>query len=445
LDPLRKRASGLLAAFLALGLAILAIPVVAAAATVSLRVESAGGPLVPRTTVTTPAAAVLPPGASADQTCPANSVIGALDVATGGNWSGTWSDQAGWSIDRIGNVFATPALGRRWVTYINRSYVNDSACHATVSDNDTVIIYPLCTTSFLQCFSGAPLVMTTLATSSPGVRLGVQVMEITTTFSPQGVGTSEWAPSIGASVVGPLNTAVTDNYYGYGYASVDLADRGPNTVSVRKAGFVPDRTSVCVTDGNDGFCGSPSPGSTPFNPYNFCDATGNDGLCGTTDLKPPTTHITEPVNAKKYAAGAHPRFLKGVTDFDASEVKEVRLRLMRKSRVTATKTVKKRVVVKKKVHGKVVRKRVLKKTKKRVKVTRCYSWKIATSTWAQLKACNLALVPPFNADGTVAWSFEFLQALPTGTYTLSAMSVDGVGNVETQQTPGLNFITFTAS
>jgi hypothetical protein len=423
---------------------LLALPAFASAATVSVRIEAAGGPLVPRTDVTLPTNPVTPIGAAAGQTCPGDSVIGVLNAATGGDWSGQWSAPDGWSIERIKTVNDPPISGRHWVAYVNNSYVNDPPCHATVAPDATVILYPSCATATSRCFSGEPLIVSAPASAGPGIRLGVQVWELTTSFDNAHVGTTARGPSVSATVSGPNGSATTDSYYANGTATVSLTERGPNLLTVAKGNRVPDRMTVCVTDGADGYCGTDLAPPVPFDPLAFCQTTGDDGLCRTVDKRPPVGQINQPVQAKTYPAKSHPRLLKGTVSHDPSEVTEVKIRLLRQSQVAGIKIVKKKVIVKRRVHGKLVRKRVVKKVRVKARRTTCFTWTVSKSSWTRLRSCKIELASWFKADGDEVWSYEFLEALPGGRYTLDARAADGAGNLDATPELGRNRVTFIA-
>lgn len=441
-DPLRKRTSGFLAALLAIGLATVAVPAAANAATVSVRAESPGFQLVPKVQIQLPATPVAPPGSlDPTHTCPGNSVVGAVATATGGNWSGTWTDGAGWSIDSINSVSATAVQGRQWVFYVNNLWPsNNSPCATILSDGDSILLYPKCTTPSALCFAGEPLIVTAPAIAGPGSYLKVFAQEVTTAFDGTGHGVSQILNSLDATITSAWGRASTTFL---GSANVLLQDRGDQTVTLTKGNRVPDRAIVCVTDGADGYCGTTVAPTNPFNPLNYCATTGDDGLCGTTDKRPPVGRITDPVNGKKYSAGTSPRFLRGVTDTDPSGADSVQLRLLRKVKGTATTFVMRRVTVKKRVKGKVLRKTARKKVPVKRKVTRCYYWSITKSDWALLKSCSVVPNAFFKADGDEKWSFEFLSKLPAGTYTLDAQAKDGAGNVDTVPEDGRNHVTFT--
>jgi hypothetical protein len=442
MDALCHRTGAVLVALIGIALSLVAVPAVAQAATVSVRVEAAGGPLVPKTDVSLPSGPVAPAGAAADQTCPGDSVIGAIHAATGGDWTGQWTSADGWSIERVGNVNIPAGSTRRWAAYVNDTYSAAAPCSRVLKEGDRLLVYPVCTTAQAQCFTGH-MEIEAPATGSPGVRLGLRVWEIDTTFDGSGNGTSSRVPSVNAAVYGPDDSTTTDIFFGY--ATLTLTQRGPNTVSAGKGPRLADRTTVCITDGADGYCGTSPPAAVPFDPLQNCQTTGSDGLCQTIDKQPPNGHISAPVQAKKYLSKSRPRVLRGTVDSDPSEVNEVRLRLVRQSRIPGTKVVKRKVTVKRRIGGKLVRKRVVKTQRVRVRRTTCFVWNAPKSAWRRLRSCKTIPSEWFAAEGTDAWSYEFLDPLPGGRYTLDAQAVDGAGNVDGAAEVGRNRVTFTAA
>jgi hypothetical protein len=432
--------SRLLAAAAALVVSGFAVPAAAQAAAVSVRVEAPGGPLVPKGDVTLPSAPVPAAGVTDGHTCPGNSVIGALDAATKGDWSGVWSDATGWSIQRIKSLDLPDGGGRKWVVYVNDQYLNDSPCSEILSrDPTSVLFYPACTTATTRCFSGEPLILTVPATGSPGIYLRVSAFQISTVFNSSGIGSSTMGPAVGATITGPDGSSSTDIY---GLGVLLVSSRGPQTISVASANRVPDRGVVCITDGGDGYCGTQVAPTNPFDPLNYCVTTGNDGECGTVDTRPPVGRIAQPVSGKSYSGTSKPDSLQGTVDHDHSEVNQVKLALKRQLRVTVKKYVKKRVRVRKKVRGKIRRVVVRKRVPVKRTVTRCYYWSNAATDWKLLKSCT-STVPLFSATGGEYWKYDFTSPLPAGTYTLDAQATDGVGNVDSVPELGRNRATFT--
>ena len=81
--------------------AALAAPAFAAPTKASFRVEGASKTLLPAKSVTVPTGGSITKGGTPKGTCPANSAAGAFNVATGGNWSGTYSSGLGILVTKI--------------------------------------------------------------------------------------------------------------------------------------------------------------------------------------------------------------------------------------------------------------------------------------------------------------------------------------------------------
>ena len=414
----------------------------AQATAITMRVETTAGPLVPTQTINLPTTNVAPAGAPAGQECRGDSIVGAVAAATSGDWNGTWSGPAGWSLERISGVNLAGSTTRRWVSYINHMWVNEDPCHRELGPNDDLLIYVDCTQNLVDyCFLGEPLwIFPYNSIAGPGERVRLQAYEINTTFDSFGHGSSSFAPSPDAIfATDDLATYVYTDLYGYGVFT--LNGNGPVPFTVYKGNRVPDHGTLCLTDGADGFCGTQKPDPIPFDPNDYCVTTGNDGECGTTDTRPPVGRITAPVQGGSF--GTAVTLVKGEVDHDHSEITDVQLRLKRQATVTVTKYKTKRVTVKKRVKGKIKRVKVLKKKPYKVKVTRCYAWNIKTSTFLVQKSCKTDVTLWFTADGSDAWSYEFLTRLPAGQYTLDAAAVDGAGNKDDVPELGRNRVTFT--
>ena len=433
-----------LSAAVALVLLALAAPAVAQAATVSLRVEARTGSLVPTGNVDLPGSAVAPAGALDGQNCPGNSIVGALHTATQGDWNGVWSETDGWSIQRIKSQDVGDGSARKWVVYVNNTYITQAPCKELLKDNDKVLIYPACVVGTLSCFGGEPLLFVQPPTeASPGVRLQFRTLEVNTSFDASGGATSGATASVDASLFSD-NLFTRTDIYGLGILTFTV--RGPHTVVLQKGNRVPDYHTICITDGADGYCGTTANPHVPFDPLNFCTTTGDDGECGSPDLRAPLGRISDPTVAKKYARGKGPDTLQGTVDRDPSEVREVLLRLKRRSRVWTMKVVgKKRVTVKRRVRGKVVRKRVVRKVRKRVRVARCYQWNSTRTAWVVMKSCKNDATTWFKANGDEVWSYEFTAPLPGGVYLLDAQAIDGKGNADKTPEPGRNRVDFTVN
>jgi hypothetical protein len=425
-------------------LVCLGLPAVAMADSVVVRIEGPAGALVKQTSVTLPSDPVAPSGAPDGETCPGTSVVGALDAATGHSWNGVWDSTAGWSIDTVKGTTALVSDGRKWLVFVGDVLSNKAPCQVGLENNDTVTMYPACLGSTTtKCLSKGFLELAAPSIVSPGAPIGLKVSEVVATLDAQGNGSSQRGPSLAASVFGPNGSTQTDSHYGTGTASLTVTDKGPAVITAGKAGFAGDRADICATDGADGFCGTTVPPPVPFDPYAFCKTTGTDGYCGSPDKVAPVGHVGYPAQAFTFPSGARPNKLSGTVDFDPSQTDHVDVRLMRKTTVTVKKVVKRKVWVTKKTHGKRVRKRVTKRVARNVRQPGCVGWNVKTSTWKLLKKCDASLAPSFRADGAEVWSYSFLNALPTGAYTVDALATDGAGNTDSTPEVGRNRVTFT--
>jgi hypothetical protein len=267
----------------------------------------------------------------------------------------------------------------------------------------------------------------------------MHVFQTNVTLDSEGNGTSQRAPSLSASVVGPDNSTLSDSKYSTGEAVLTIAEKGPAVIAASKLNFAGDRADVCVTDGADGYCETTLAPPVTFDPLAFCQTSGSDGYCGSPDKVPPVGRITKPLQGQVFAKATQ---LTGTVDFDPSLTDHVNLRLVRQVRITVRKVTKRKVWVTKKVRGKKVRKRVVKRTVRKVKQTACYSWSDTTIVFKRMKTCKLSTAPLFPAAGAEIWSYDFLSALPGGSYTLDVQAVDGAGNVDAAPELGRNRVTF---
>jgi hypothetical protein len=304
---------------------------------------------------------------------------------------------------------------------------------------------PACLTATTACFAGGLLDLVAPDTAGSGSPIVVQVWETTFSLDSEGYGSSSRAPGGDALVSGPEGSARTNTKFNVGKATIYIAAKGPATIFASKGADAPDRSPICITDGADGFCGTTSPTQHPFDPLAFCQTTGSDGYCGSPDLVAPVGRISTPVQDHVFGKADRPRTMKGTVDFDPSQTDHVDLKLMRQTTIKVKRYRKRKVLVKKKIHGKTVRRRVTKRRPYYVSVRACLGWDVSTSTWRRLKTCDAATAKSFRADGADEWSYQFLSALPVGRYTLDALAVDGAGNEDKVPELGRNQVQFTVN
>jgi hypothetical protein len=299
-----------------------ASPPAALAANVNVRIEGQGATLLARTQVTTPAADV-----HGDGSCPGNTVAGALQVATGGNW------------DRAPGGFSTVILGEThtfsdgrdsdyWAGWVNDKY-GDAFCAQSLQDGDDVLVTPDTTDNatfasaiFPLRFAGIPAVV------PRGAQVEVRATEFRNyvgqpTFGTPGTGDPQ--PSTGVRISGGGADGTTGQD---GKATVAFTEAGPATVRAVKPVTSPDGgafamravpQAVCVDDGA-GSCGGPSTpgggGGTPAAP---------------TPYRSPDPEILSIRPGTRFFAKRAPRELRGRINLGTAGLTSVRLRLKRKA------------------------------------------------------------------------------------------------------------------
>jgi len=123
--------------------AALAAP--AFAATVSVRIEGDAQTLLPRTVVTTSGQPVGKPGSP---TCPGNSALDAVNVATGGNWQGVYDATfSSYSLDGLLGESHPIGGDRYWSFWVNDGYAPSGVCGVPVQNGDSLLFYSDCGTA----------------------------------------------------------------------------------------------------------------------------------------------------------------------------------------------------------------------------------------------------------------------------------------------------------
>lgn len=290
---------------------------------VSVEIEGQTKVLAP-TTVTTPSSV----NKDGTNSCAGNTAMGALDVASGGNWSGSYSFNS-YSVEMLLGESHSFDSGGYWTFYVNGKFANEGACGTPVQANDKVLFYAG-DNPFMDGTGGfdEPVLLDAPVTAKPGTPFTVKVSESTTDFNIY-PSTTAIAASAGATVTGGVSTATTG---ADGSAQVTVASGGPYTLVATKGNRAPARIVGCATTGEDGLCGTTiKPPSTPIGPP-CVDLSRTDGFCGSADKVAANAAITAISEGKKYKKGAGPRELSGKVASDFSGIADVRLRLTRNDR-----------------------------------------------------------------------------------------------------------------
>jgi Bacterial Ig-like domain len=285
--------AGMVAGLLSLGL-VAASAHAAGPADVTVRVEGAARTLAggPVRTTTKP---VVKDG-NASHACTGTSAAGALETATGGDWTATWFDGLGYSVDSVKGESHTFATDEYWTLWINDAASSVGLCDAELQQGDDVLIFPQCG----SCRTGrGPLDLSIPSAVRAGRPFTVGVVEHTVTTDASFNTTYGKRPSAGATVTVGGTSYTTD---AAGHATVTLAR--PEPIQASKPGYV--RTEVL----------------TP------CLTQGPDGTCGTRDKRSPRA-VIRIRDGRRFAPG-HPRLLRGTVASDPSGLSSVQLRLKRR-------------------------------------------------------------------------------------------------------------------
>jgi hypothetical protein len=377
-----RRSLGLLAVLAAVAATSLAVPALAAGpAAVTVRVEGDGATLVPRTALTTTATPVSKDG-DPSHNCTGTSAAGALEQATGGDWSGPYYSGLGYSVDRIrGELHDFGGDPEYWGLFVDDVLSQTGLCDTELQAGQRVLFAPIpesCPSTLgVLAVSGVP------STVAPGEPFTVTVSRTRNDCDAGFNYTAAREPAAGVAIGGATTAAD-------GTARITLSDRGP--AGLRATGASSDVRSAteptCVTDGSDGACGTAAPLT--------CATTGDDGLCGTRDRRAPRGKITSIREHQRFARGRGPRTLAGVVAPDPSGIASVRLRLTRTA-----------------AHR------------------RCSTFDGASERFVRMARCGAARGRLFRATASEGWSYLLPARLPAGRYVLDVRAADRAGNADT--------------
>lgn len=354
-------------------------------ANVTVRVEGTGDTLLARTAVQTSTTPVAKDG-DPSHSCSGTSVAGALDDVTAGNWSGTWFDGIGYSVETILGENHSFGSGHYWGEFVN-GVPGNGACADELSAGDEVLFAP-------EPESGSgddPMYLQVPATAQRAAAFNVSVTEKVTTydasFNPQTV----TQPVQGASVGG----ATTD---ADGVAAVSLDSTGQIGLRATRAGDIRSATeTVCVHDGDDGTCGMTSPGAT---------TTTAPPAAPAPDTKPTYGFIKSIREHQRFGHGHGPRELQGTTDPDPSGLKDVRLRLTKRAG------------------------------------NRCSTFSAAKLRFVRVKRCGARRGTWFSIGASADWAYLLPKALGRGRYVLDLETIDGAGNADSTLARTRNRVVF---
>jgi len=369
--------------FLTAGTVLLALLTPSAAlaadpATVTVRVEGDAETLLARTVVPATGPALVRDGDS----CPGDSAAAALDRATTGAWKGTWNAGfSDWELTAIKGESHSFSAAAYWGFFLNEGVASAGICTQKVQAGDRVLFAPA-PSNFdpvgVLTLEGVP------ATSAPGTPFTVTVRRTATSYGgpPDYAALTETLPLAGATIALPGGGAATSGTDGR--ATITLTAGGAASLRATHDGDVRSAAeAVCVTSGTDGLCGSAAPGGT----------TSAAVPGAPRDVTPALPRIGLIAEAARFSRRSAPRTLSGTVAVDASGLKDVLLRITRRS-------------------GR-----------------RCEAYDGGSERWVRSTPCGTEGGKFFSIGGRAEWSYLLPGALTPGRYVLDIRTVDGAGNV----------------
>lgn len=305
-------------------------------ATVSVRVEGLTETKVPLTQVTTTTEPVVKDGTPADS-CPGTSAAGALQLATAGNWSGTWYggevkdgvfEGLGYSVEVIegeSHLFESGSTADYyWSFWFNDKLEEEhGVCGVEMAAGDRVLMFVECAGSTCPP-NPTPLEIEAPATATVGEPTTVTVTQYNTKGEP--------SPAVGAEIAWTDASATTDSQ---GHATLKFGSAGTYTLRVTGASTGPPavrtEANICVHEGNDGTCGTQAPSSSTGS---SSGTTAGSGVTVAPYAGPfaVVAKATGLIDGHVYKRGHAPRVLQGTVDLHGGALQDVKLRLTRTER-----------------------------------------------------------------------------------------------------------------
>jgi hypothetical protein len=344
-------------------------------ATVTVRVEGLTETKLAPTQVTTNAEPVVKDGKPEDA-CLGTGALGALQLATGGNWSGPWN--AGfkqyeiYSIEGESHVFEKAPANYFWSFWLDDKESEVGACEAQLHAGDRVLFFPSC---FGPACPPAPSPLEIEAPSIAGVGESVQVT--VRKYNASGAG----SPLAEATVTGASKPALTN---ASGQATLEFSGAGQFMLRASAPEAVRTEAAVCVHAGNDGTCGT----AAPLAPSGAFKATPPTPYTGPFAVVAQITAVTE---YHIYPHGHAPRLLTGNVSAHTS-VTSVSIALRRRYR------------------------------------GHCFAYSAQRERFTRAR-CGSA--PFFNVSSTSSFSYLLPAPLLPGRYVFDAQATDAAGNHST--------------
>jgi Domain of unknown function (DUF4430) len=214
------------------------------ARSITVRVEGTTRTLLPATAVALSAKPVVKNGVAADS-CSGQSAAGALEIATKGKWTGTWS--ASYNTYYLTGIegLAFPSTGADfWAFWVNDAPSSLGICEYHPKAGDSLLFFP-------DCYGKT-------CPKSAGV-LGIKAAAVATVGKPYTVAVTAYSdakgtpsPAAGASVSGGGASATTSSG---GMARLSFAHAGSFTLKAQKRDAIRTEARVCVQSATAKTCG----------------------------------------------------------------------------------------------------------------------------------------------------------------------------------------------
>lgn len=338
-----------------------------------VRVEGETRTLLPPTEVTTNTSPVVKDGNPA-HSCTGTSAAGALELATSGNWSGTWFEHLGYSVEAILSESHLFSSGSYWDIWTNHEESEGLCAKPEMQPGEELLLFP-CTSALPECPSP-------LAIEAPK---SANVGEVGVTVTKYGIH-GESTPLAGATVTDATKTTDAG-----GHTTVLFARPGQYALQATAPGFVRDETTICVHEGSDGTCGIKGPGTSGSSSGGGVGGSGGVLGFSSTPYKGPfavVADVTGLIDGHRYSRRHAPRVLAGKV-LSHTAVTSLSLRLRRTYR------------------------------------GRCYAYSGSRERFASAHCRQGSF---FKVPAESSFSYLLPESLPPGRYVLDVEATDAAGN-----------------
>jgi hypothetical protein len=290
-------------------------------ATVTVRVEGLSETKLPLTTVTTTTVPVDIDG-KAEDTCSGTSALGALQLATKGDWGGPWYTGLGYDIETINGEthgYEEGNLSYYWSFWLNDRESSLGACSAQLEAGDQVLFFPVCDELCPSAPAPTPLGIEAPSTATAGEPVNVIVKQ----YNAAG----EASPVSGAAITWSGGSATTGPQ---GDASLTFSAGDNYLLDVTAANAVRTEATICV-EGTGFACVK----SSTISPKGSSETPGSSKTTSGAGAQAIAASLLGLSEGHVYSAGRAPRALRGLVSDGGASTEAVRLRLTRRFRTLA--------------------------------------------------------------------------------------------------------------